>query len=190
MIEQVAENICDNVEEKEIVHFGLERLKVAVVAMVLIIITGVLLHEIWRSILLVVCLLPLRQNAGGYHMRSSRTCAIFSYVVLVLLILCVKFVVFDSWIHVLIWSGCFALILLLSPVGTENHRLDVDEKKVYGRRARIICYIESALFLILVYLGKSYWYKVILTAEIVTAILLIAGKIQEKMIGRKGACDV
>lgn len=89
----------------------------------------------------------------------------------------------------MIWSGCFVLILLLSPVGTENHQLDTDEKKVYGRRARIICYIESALFLMLVYFGKAYWYKVILTAEIVTAILLIVGKIQENMIGR-GACDV
>lgn len=185
MIEQVAENICDNVEEKEIVRFGLERLKVAVVAMVLIIITGVLLHETSRSILLVICLLPLRQNAGGYHMRSSRICAIFSYLVLLLLILCVKFVAFDSWIYVLIWSICFALILLLSPVGTENHQLDTEEKKVYGKRARIICYIESALFLMLVYFGKPYWYKIILTAEIVTAILLIVGKIQEDMIGRK-----
>lgn len=40
MIEQIVENVCDNVEEKEIVRFGLERLKVAVVAMVLIIVTG------------------------------------------------------------------------------------------------------------------------------------------------------
>lgn len=181
MIEWIAENISDNAEEKEVILFGLERLKVAVVAILLIIITGVLLQETWRSILLLVCILPLRQNAGGYHMRGEGACTFFSYVLLILSILCIKFINLNLTIQILIWICCFVLILMLSPVGNPYHQLDRNEKKVYGRRARIICYVESAVFLMLVYFEKLYWCKVILIAEIVTAIFLVIGKIKEKM---------
>ena len=45
MIEQIANIISDNNEEKEIVYFGLKRLKVILITCILVIITGMLLHE-------------------------------------------------------------------------------------------------------------------------------------------------
>ena len=42
MIEQIANKISDNNEEKEIVYFGLKRLKVILIAGILVIITGML----------------------------------------------------------------------------------------------------------------------------------------------------
>lgn len=77
MIEYIVEKICDNDDEKKIIRFGLERFKIVVISLALIIITGSLLNETIRSIMFVVCILPLRQNAGGYHMKNSQTCAVF-----------------------------------------------------------------------------------------------------------------
>lgn len=190
MIEYIVEKICDNDDEKKIIHFGLERFKIVVISLALIIITGSLLNETIRSIMFVVCILPLRQNAGGYHMKNSQTCAVFSYILFLLLILCIKFLDADYRICVLTWIGCFVLILLLAPIGTENHQLDMAEKKVYGRRSRFICCIESALFLILVYFRKAYWYKVILFAEIIETVLLVIGKIQESKRERESTYDI
>ncbi len=185
MLRRILDNSDNYIENEEIVRFGFERIKVAIIVSLLIIVTGGILHEIVRSILLLIFLLPLRQNAGGYHMRSSRNCAIFSYFVFLILIMILKYVELGLWICILIWGICFTTILILSPVGNENHPLDTMEKKVYGRRARIICCIESGLFFALVYFDISYIYRIIIISEIVTAILLVIGIVQEKIGNRK-----
>lgn len=92
MIEQIANKISDNNEEKEIVYFGLKRLKVILIAGILVIITGMLLQEINQTILYIACLLPLRQNAGGYHMQKIWKCSVFSYIILVLMIFYLKYI--------------------------------------------------------------------------------------------------
>ena len=182
MIEQIANIISDNNEEKEIVYFGLKRLKVILITCILVIITGMLLHEISQTILYIACLLPLRQNAGGYHMQKIWKCSIFSYIILVLMIFYLKYVELNVGVNVIL------LISILSPVCNKNHYLDNMEKKVYGRRARLVCYIEGLIFIFFIYLKK--WYKIIVMAEVTTAVLLIIGKIQEKIIERKAINDL
>ena len=184
MIEQIANDISRDNEEREIVSFGLERLKVAVIALLLVIISGVILHESLRSIFLIVCLLPLRQNAGGYHMQSSRLCAVFSYLTLLVSLLCIRYIQFDPILSAVLVTLSAAVIMILSPVGTENHQLDMDEKRVYGKRARIICGVESALFFVLLVFNAFNWGKVILLTELITAFLLILGKIKESGMNR------
>ena len=63
------------------------------------------------------------------------------------------------------------------------------EKKVYGWRARLVCYIEGLIFIIFICFKKN-WYKIVLMAEVTTAVLLIIGKIQEKIIERKAINDL
>lgn len=49
-------------------------------------------------------------------------------------------------------------------------------------------HIEGLIFIFFIYLKK--WYKIIVMAEVTTAVLLIIGKIQEKIIERKAINDL
>ena len=189
MIEQIANKISDNNEEKEIVYFGLKRLKVILIAGILVIITGMLLQEINQTILYIACLLPLRQNAGGYHMQKIWKCSIFSYIILVLMIFYLKYIELNVGVSAILLICSILIISLLSPVCNKNHYLDNMEKKVYGWRARLVCYIEGLIFIIFICFKKN-WYKIVLMAEVTTAVLLIIGKIQEKIIERKAINDL
>lgn len=155
MIEQIANIISDNNEEKEIVYFGLKRLKVILITCILVIITGMLLHEISQTILYIACLLPLRQNAGGYHMQKIWKCSIFSYIILVLMIFYLKYVELNVGVNVILLISSIIIISILSPVCNKNHYLDNMEKKVYGRRARLVCYIEGLIFIFFIYLKNG-----------------------------------
>ena len=189
MIEQIANKSSDNNEEKEIVYFGLKRLKVILIAGILVIITGMLLQEINQTILYIACLLPLRQNAGGYHMQKIWKCSVFSYIILVLMIFYLKYIELNVGVSAILLICSILIISLLSPVCNKNHYLDNMEKKVYGWRARRVCYIEGIRCIIFICFKKN-WYKIVLMAEVTTAVLLIIGKIQEKIIERKAINDL
>ena len=178
ILEWLTDDISDD-DEREIVSFGVARLKVALIALVLIIVTGIFLHETFRCVLVIAILLPLRQNAGGYHMKSSRICAVISYVVLLFSMIAIKYFEITHRLAFVLLIFSAIVIILISPIGSENHPLDDTERKVYGRRTRIICCFDSALFMILLFLDASYFYKPILMAELLVAIALIIGRIME-----------
>lgn len=165
-------------DEKEILEFGLERIKVIMVSILIVILAGLLLHELPATLMLVSCLLPLRQNAGGYHMDGKFSCAVFSLITLISEILAIKYVVILPTVAALIIFIDTILILVLAPVGNRNNMLEEIEIKVYGKRAKIICVMESILFMVFVILSTSKWYMVMVLSETTVCLLLIAGKVQ------------
>lgn len=78
----------------------------------------------------------------------------------------------------LITAIFFAVILHLAPVENPNKRLDEEERRVYGRRARIILIVESVLFLLALLFGWEKLMTVITAGFATVGISLIAGQLK------------
>lgn len=70
-------------------------------------------------------------------------------------------------------------LLFLSPV--DNNKLDNLEKKVYASRTKKILLFELLGFMLLVILNYSYWSCVLMISIFITAILVLAGYLQNRM---------
>ena len=118
------ENNCIDESEKEIVMFGLKRLAVLILSSVIIFILGTLFHEIWRTVLLMALLLPLRQNAGGFHLKSQYGCGICSVLILFIAILCLKYLAINHYFAICLVLISATTIIMMAPISNANNPLD------------------------------------------------------------------
>ena len=182
-IDRYIEECCEDESEKEIIRFGLEQLRVLLVGIVAVLLAGFLLRETVRTILFLLCILPLRQNAGGFHLKDKWACTICSCIILICSILTMKFATVSPVAALAMVVVDTLVIMAYAPVGNVNRSLDEIEKKVYGRRARIVCVAEALAFIVFFILNAPDWYVIILLSETITGILVIIGHIQEQMHG-------
>ncbi|MBO7565402.1 MAG: accessory gene regulator B family protein [Clostridiales bacterium] len=172
--------------EREIVQFGVERLITLLIGLAAAIIAGLILHELPRTLLLLFVLFPLRQYAGGFHLKGKYICAVLSVLVLIGLILIIKYLTIPRIISMSAFLLGSLAIVFLAPVGNLNRQLDEDEKRVFGNRAKTVWLIETLAFFILWFVNLSYWNIILLESVVLTGLLVTIGYIQQKLhIGEK-----
>ena len=131
----------------------------------------------WVEIL--AFLLPftiLRQYAGGIHLERAASCMVVSMIIV---LGCGQFLAKYPTItisFVILLLIAVGIIFLLVPVDTGNKRLDDLEKKVYGRRARIILTLEFIVACSFLLTRYGMIAKGIAVAHIVLAGGLILGQ--------------
>lgn len=123
-------------------------------AMAIILLSGISFGVTRESILFYCMFTPLRNYAGGIHAHTERACNIATIVVLVgavLLIRIMKSIGFASWcIVVMLFSAL--IVIILSPMDSEGKRLTDNEKVCYKRKTALIVFVillgsfVSALF--------------------------------------------
>ena len=136
-------------EEKEIAIYGLKRLGMFVVSMIVAAIIGLLMGNIQGVFLFLLFFIPLRIFAGGLHLPTLWMCAIASS----LLIIVIAFIlnsVEGAWINGRTCSAIFLagalIIMLLAPVDTANKLLFKEERIRYKIISIIITALEMAIF--------------------------------------------
>ncbi|WP_090530909.1 accessory gene regulator B family protein [Pseudobutyrivibrio sp. UC1225] len=170
----------DNEEEKEILYFGVERFLIFCFGIIIILLSGVLLDELPRTLVFVTCIFPLRQNAGGFHFNDSKKCTVCSLGLLIISIKLMKIISLSSLCAILLSLISTGFILYFAPVGNKNRELDELERKVYGRRTKCICLVENFLLLSFIIVNANNWYQTIIFAEMITSFLVILGVVQEQ----------
>lgn len=156
--------------------YGLLLNKIAIYAIIVIVgtITG-------NWIEMISFLLPftiLRQYAGGIHLKKAISCICVSSF---LVFICGKYLAIDSRMDIifwLIWFIAIVIIFLSSPVDTGSKRLGKVEKRVYGKRARIVLVIEFMLGFCFYALGIAVVAKGIAVAHIILASSLTLGTVK------------
>ena len=165
--------------EREIVEFGVNQLIALGVGITISVLISILLKEFVRTTLLLLCLLPLRQNAGGFHLKNRKICTAVSVTLLVSMVLMMKYTTIPRLAALTIWAIGSIPIVTLSPIGNANRELDDIERDVFGRRARMIWLVETTGFLSLWGVGLSCWYIIIMLSTVLTGLLVVIGYIQE-----------
>lgn len=127
----------------------------------------------------------LRQYVGGIHLKKATSCICVSGI---LVFVCGKYLAIDSTMGIPFWiAWIFSIVIIfsLSPVDTGNKRLDEVEKKIYGKRARIVLIIEFILVLCFGMIEILIVAKGIAVAHIILAGSLILGLIGENFFTHK-----
>ena len=70
------------------------------------------------------------------------------------------------------------VIFLLSPMHSKNRKLDKEEQKHFGRKARLIAVLELAVLGILWYAGQIPYAYAVYTGIFITALFMLVGKAQ------------
>lgn len=172
--------LTDNKENEEIVRVGLEILITKVFFTITILIVGLLMKCFFESIVFTISFSMLREYGGGYHAESRTKCLVLSFITLVVAL---GMIVLNNMFHVLMLPtfilSIISVIYILykAPIDTSNKRLDKDEIRVYGNKARILTIIMFLVAVFLLYIRYNNLAFAVLTGIIMEAYLMIKGQI-------------
>lgn len=167
-------------DDEEIVRRGLEVIAIKIFFAVIIIIVGVLFGCFFESLVFTIAFTSLRQYSGGYHADSQNKCFMMSTLMLVISLGIIKLIkIFPQLILPL---GIFTLIsivyvLVAAPIDTPNKRLDKDEIRVYGKRARIFAAVLTITAVALFLLDLNIFASAVMTGIVMSAYLMLKGQI-------------
>ncbi len=171
-------------EQKEIYFFGKEMVKSMIFGMLVATIIAGLFREIGKGMAFCLILFPLRQNAGGFHMRTRKGCAFVSAMIFVIVLWLFKTVHLSIYFQFLIFVFSIGFILWLMPVDNSENRLTAEEKEIFRIRTGAILLVYLVVFLGLSITRRTDDSFVLVCCVGVEMVLLILGELQNKVYDR------
>ena len=165
----------------DIVRYGLELFLIKTSFSIVMLVIGTLFHSFSECLEFLISFYLIRSSSGGYHADTRLKCFVQSVTTFVAVILIVKAVeAYELLLIPVALVSCFSagVIWLFAPVDNENKRLDEDEFLQFRKKSRIILAVEIAISLIFVFIGWVQLSCAVMLALVVTAILLLLGKIK------------
>ena len=173
-------------ENIPIITFGYVVLFDIITALLTVTVTGAVLGCTWQAIFYGIAFIPLRIYAGGFHFENTFVCLSVSTVIDVTAVVVIANA---SSIPLTALLVCLfpavAVIWLLSPIETPNKPLDEMERKVYGRRSKIISGLYFIVAVFLYFVGASSFAAAICTATTYVALLVLVGNAKNNLSSRK-----
>lgn len=169
-------------EERDLYEYALTALTSSILHMVTITILGVCFNMLIESIVFYGSFISIRKFAGGYHAKTPIRCYLFSIISSIIVLCLIKLFnsvsIIFTYVLIMLELLFVVLILLISPLDTENNPLTEQEKKIYRMLTSIISiliFIISALCVLGGYrnIGNS-----MICGVIMSALVLLMRKIQ------------
>lgn len=147
-----------------------------------VLLSGIILKNIWSAILFYFIFTPLREYSGGIHARKERTCIFCTALVLFSSVAAIKLLESQvGWgIQGMVLLFGTGAIFLFSPLDTLAKPIFEEERLLYGQKSRRLSIAADIFAIICFLLGFHSVTNVISVALALEGILLIAGKIQSK----------
>lgn len=163
--QKVARSLVENgnisKEHEAVYQYALQSVLILGMNVLLSLLIGILLDRVGYCVLFLCAMIPLRSNAGGFHASNLAVCYILSFTSLVTTLLLVDK---DDlyWVVILAAAAVVSAILIFiyAPLDTKNRRLDDDEKKRIGSKARWIVSAELLTGFLLLTVSPSASYMV------------------------------
>lgn len=185
MIERILEHIwykmktARNIEEsdKEIYLFGIYQGLIFLLNIGTTIIIGITLNMFVESVLFLLCFIPLRIFAGGYHAKNQLRCYIMSTITTIFILYVIAFLQENlSIVEIGIYIISVYIIWKLVPVPDKNKPLELYEQNKYRRKVHVILSIEIFVFVCTILGGQKMIPAVIYGVFCLLAVILILGK--------------
>ncbi len=195
MISKISAKIADYLcaksaiseEDKEIYSYGFFVMLSKVLFLIISAIFGLLFHIVLESMIFFVFFSLIRSYAGGIHASTEFRCTFFTSAAMFACIFCIKLSVkynADYLLTALLLLSTF-VVLLLSPLDTQEKPLDKPERKRYKKLSCIFAaVIVSAAVAFYILNLKSFSFSCVFSM-IFESVLLISGKIKQRLIKNK-----
>lgn len=118
-------------KDYELYFYGSYSLLISISPLFLTLIIGAFMGLIINGLLIITPFMLVRKYSGGYHANSPKTCLLFSILLLVMCIWlsdnisCKDLVIFFLFANF--------ILMIISPVDSQNYRLDEKQKKQYRK---------------------------------------------------------
>lgn len=173
-----------DIEQAELYAYGFFILLSKGLSFAEVLLSGILLHNIWDAILFYVVFTPLREYSGGIHARKEKTCIFCTALALFLSIVGIKLL--ETTVGCVIQSAFLivgtAVIFYFSPMDTTEKPLNKDGQVIYAQKSKCLC-IVADLFAVLSYIfGLNSIMNAISMAVALEGILLMAGGLQREIL--------
>ena len=177
-----------NIEDRDIYCYGVQQGLVAVLNFATTLLIGCLYGMPWESIIYMICYIPLRHYAGGFHAKTPARCYVFSIFMLFSVLLALKYIILSRRICCILVLFALLYIFVCAPVADYNKPLDDTEYHVYHKYATIVAVIEVGITLICLVSSLLYLAKCIAYCLIITVIMMTLG-IGKNILMRKQHCS-
>ena len=157
----------------EIYYFGIYQLILNAVDMTTILILGIVFNEIWQAILFIGAFAVLRKYGGGYHASTPLRCYLLTTFITITALSVMKYIEMKYFVYFILLFVSSVVILIASPVESENKPLDMIEKMLYRKKALAIWGVETSLAIIFAILKVKSVFVCITMAEVVLSFALI-----------------
>ena len=187
MTEKIMENVWKGMkttgnvdeEDKEIYLFGFYQGLIFLLNLVTALLTGIILDMFLESVLFLICFIPLRIFAGGYHAKTQFRCYVMSTVTTVILLYLIAFLQTNMGVEAIaLYIIATCIIWKLAPVQDKNKPLDLDEQKKYRKRVHSLLIIISCISGCLYFWGIYVVPAVVVCVVCQLSIVLIWGKLK------------
>ena len=132
-------------QDEDIYLYGIKQFLDLIVNFFSTVVIGLFFNMVWQSIVFSIVYIPLRRYAGGYHAPNPNICYLLSTTLIVISLFAIKQIKVTWQIFLSITIISIILIFIKAPVESRNKPLDIKEKEVYKRYARIIAVLEGFL---------------------------------------------
>lgn len=152
LIKKMKETGTIKPQEEEIYAYGLEILKLKLIAGITAIIIGLILNTVLFLICFLVILIPIRKYAGGAHASSRTACMCITELIMLGAELVYKYIELNIIFMVLFVLVGIIAILCRSPYYSVNHPLTNNQIRKYRRLSICISMGFTLLFVVMVIL--------------------------------------
>lgn len=123
----------------------------------------------------------LRCYGGGYHTKSPVYCYVLSVLLIIVEMNLINYFQQNTFINILIIPS-YLIVWILSPIETDNKKLDNLERKVYQGRTRVILLVSilSAIMLYVLNMSTVSLFMAIITEAFMQMLGIMDNKLREK----------
>lgn len=182
LIEFFVSNDLIKNEDKEIYKYAVNIILSSLIHIATVMIIGLCFNLFIESLVFYFSFIAIRKFAGGYHAKTSVRCYLFSFSSNIIILCLVKWLSSINTLFIFIFIIfellCVVLILLISPLDTENNPLTGQEKKMYRMLTSIITILIFIISLLCFFKGYRNIGSSMICGVVMSALLLLMRKIQ------------
>lgn len=184
MINELSEKIANRLlrkkviddEEKEIYRYGMNQILLSLINIITIIMMGILLDMLWQCLVFTFSFMIIRTYAGGYHASTQARCYLLTVSIITATLSVIKYVEINNYICLILLSISSVIILILSPVGSENKPLDDIEIIIYRKKTIIVWCVEFLIAIVFILVNVKEISICITLAQVDLALCLLSAK--------------
>ena len=166
-------------EDKEIYLFGLIQGVIFLLNTFTALCIGMILNMLIEVIIYLVCFIPIRIFAGGYHAKTQFRCYIMSTVTTFVALRLIKFLqISNSIFEIVVLIISIIIIWNLSPIEDDNKPLTKEEYRIYKIKVRKLISIILGVLIFSFIINNQLILSSIQVAMFILSLVVIIGAIK------------
>lgn len=182
---KVARILCEDekhTDNYELYEYAIYIILSSAFHMATVIVLGLVFNLLTESLVFYLSFIVIRKFAGGYHAKTPVRCYLFSFASNIIILCLVKWLSSINTLFIFIFIIfellCVVLILLISPLDTENNPLNGQEKKMYRMLTSIITILIFIISSLCFFKGYRNIGSSMICGVVMSALVLLMRKIQ------------